>query len=409
MPRAGMPTPVTAFSFSPMMRTYVNEDLMSEPAAVMRPMERTPPALHPLAKASGYCTSILRTSASGIFWLPLPTPMAQKPTVAPASLATGSTASASLSMSGTTTSRTLGMSPNSSVRLRFTTATCLTAGLAASRFTICRPTFPVEPSTTAEEGAGLLTSLPAPPRSGGGPQQVGVAEHGGVEHVCLVGCLCPIPSLHRFRETGKLQVSIGVAGSIENVLKPGPPGNARRVEPVGLHLKELVIEASNLSLGGISSGEVVECQFAELLAGGLEVGDTILELLQRQHIGIDLVVVLQLGEKAPQRRAIGPKVEWQDVRVCEPQRHQTPDARHGDVISKSRITDAGHPEVIVVGRMIYAVVAGKPEVDYGSSQMIQKHRVVGAAADSRLDQIGISGRGREFLAPHRCSAPRLVQ
>ena len=46
-------------------------------------------------------------------------------------------------------------------------------------------------------------------------------------------------------------------------------------------MKELVIEASNLSLGGISSGEVVECQFAELLAGGLEVGDTILELLQK--------------------------------------------------------------------------------------------------------------------------------
>ena len=57
---------------------------------------------------------------------------------------------------------------------------------------------------------------------------------------------------------------------------------------------------------------------AQLLAGGLEVGDTILELLQRQHIGIDLVVALQLGEKAPQRCAIGPKVERQDVRVCEP-------------------------------------------------------------------------------------------
>jgi hypothetical protein len=44
----------------------------------------------------------------------------------------------------------LGLPLNSSVCLRFTTTTCLTAGLAASRFTICRPTFPVDPSTTAE-------------------------------------------------------------------------------------------------------------------------------------------------------------------------------------------------------------------------------------------------------------------
>ena len=54
--------------------------------------------------------------------------------------------------SGTTTSRTLDMRSNSSVCLRFTTNTAVTAGLVASRFTICRPTFPVEPSTTAEYG-----------------------------------------------------------------------------------------------------------------------------------------------------------------------------------------------------------------------------------------------------------------
>jgi hypothetical protein len=47
--------------------------------------------------------------------------------------------------------RCIGVSKDNAGR-RFTTTTCLTAGLTANRFTICRPTFPVEPSTTAEYG-----------------------------------------------------------------------------------------------------------------------------------------------------------------------------------------------------------------------------------------------------------------
>ena len=88
--------------------------------------------------------SILRTSSSAIFALPLPTPNAAS--AMSTSLACGASSSASLSMF-TTTCRTLGFA--SSAWRRVTTITLLHSGLSTSRCRMCRPTLPVAPSNIA--------------------------------------------------------------------------------------------------------------------------------------------------------------------------------------------------------------------------------------------------------------------
>ena len=127
-------------------------------------------------------------------------------------------------------------------------------------------------------------------------------------------------------------MGVGVAGRIQNVLEPRTSRNALRVEPIGLHLQQLVIEASDLLRIGAAGGEIVERQFAQLLAGSLERGDSIGKARKRQSRRIDLVGTLQIVEKTLQRRGVGRKVERQNIGVGEPQRHQSPDARQSDVV-----------------------------------------------------------------------------
>src|ERR1700722_1533737 len=83
----------TAFSFSPMIFVYFIPAAGSAPTAVMTPHTRAPPALAARQKACGYAISILRTSSSGIFALPLPTPNAASATSTP--WACGATCSSS--------------------------------------------------------------------------------------------------------------------------------------------------------------------------------------------------------------------------------------------------------------------------------------------------------------------------
>src|ERR1019366_8900187 len=90
--------------------------------------------------------SILRTSSSGIFALPLPTPNAASATSTP--WACGATSSSSRSMV-TTTSETLG-SAKASVLRRVTTTTFLHSGFLIRSCTMRPPPFPVAPSTIAE-------------------------------------------------------------------------------------------------------------------------------------------------------------------------------------------------------------------------------------------------------------------
>ena len=51
----------------------------------------------------------------------------------------------------------------------------------------------------------------------------------------------PVALFHRFGQPGKLQMCIGVARSVQQMLEPRPPGNSIRIEPVRLHLQELLI------------------------------------------------------------------------------------------------------------------------------------------------------------------------
>src|SRR5580692_8294090 len=151
-PRKSNRTDSTAFSFSPMIFGYFIPALGSAPAAVMTPHTRAPPALAARQKASGQAISILRTSSSGIFALPLPTPNAASATSTP--WACGATSSSSRSML-TTTSKTLG-SAKASVLRRVTTTTFLHSGLLIRSCTMRPPTFPVAPSTIAEYCAFVI-------------------------------------------------------------------------------------------------------------------------------------------------------------------------------------------------------------------------------------------------------------
>ncbi len=89
--------------------------------------------------------SILRTSSSAIFALPLPTPNAASAMSTP--WACGVSSSSSLSMF-TTTCCTLGFASSATLR-RVTTTTFLHSGLCTSRCRMCPPTLPVAPSNIA--------------------------------------------------------------------------------------------------------------------------------------------------------------------------------------------------------------------------------------------------------------------
>src|SRR2546430_2232258 len=99
---------------------------------------------------------------------------------------------------------------------------------------------------------------------------------------------------------------------------------------------------------------------------------------------------------------------WMSL-IGDPAFDQTPNASKGDVVFERRITDVRHPIMIVVHRVIHTVVAGKSEIDNRPTEMIQKHRMIGAAADARFDERAVEWRSASFRIAHRGGAPGFVQ
>ena len=114
-------------------------------------------------------------------------------------------------------------------------------------------------------------------------------------------------------------------------------------------------------------------------------------------------------QKLFQRRGVKAEVKRENVRVRETQRDEAPDARQGDVVLERGIADMLHPVVIVVHGVVHAVVARKIEVDHWPAEMIEEHRVVGAAADACFHQRAVERRSASLRIAHRRGAPCFVQ
>src|SRR2546430_2899266 len=123
-----------------------------------------------------------------------------------------------------------------------------------------------------------------------------------------------------------------------------------------------------------------------MVARFLEFGDSSVKPFQWKKPRLDFVLLFEFAQEPFKGRCVEAEVKGENVRVGETKCDQTPNASRGDEVFGRRIIDVRHPIMIVVHRVIHAVVAGTSEIDNRPTEMIQKHSMIGAAADARIYQ-----------------------
>jgi len=113
-----------------------------------------------------------------------------------------------------------------------------------------------------------------------GTQQLGIFLYSFFEPRRLLIRQFPIGFLYGLGQPGEFQVRIGVPRCIKKVLKPGAPRNAVGIEPVGFHLKKLIIEALQFFRRNISCKEIARGHFVQEVACLFEVRDAGMQALQ---------------------------------------------------------------------------------------------------------------------------------
>src|ERR1700694_3086717 len=145
------------------------------------------------------------------------------------------------------------------------------------------------------------------------------------------------------------------------------------------------------------------------VARSFEFGDSNVKPLHWKTPLSCFVFLFELAQKLFKRRSVEAEVKRKNVRVGETKRHETPDASEGDVVFERGVADVRHPVMIVVHRVIDAVVAVKSEIDHRPAEMVQKHSVIGAAANARFDEGAVERRSARFRIARRGGAPGFVQ
>ena len=92
------------------------------------------------------------------------------------------------------------------------------------------------------------------------------------------------------------------------------------------------------------------------------------------------------------------KVEGEEIGVREAQRCHSPELRHERVVSVSGVAEVVHPEEVVVGRVVDAVIAFESQAENGDADEVQEYGVIRSAADAGVGESVIKDAGTAELA-----------
>src|SRR5216684_7894029 len=122
-----------------------------------------------------------------------------------------------------------------------------------------------------------------------------------------------------------------------------------------------------------------------------------------------IVFLLKLAKKLSQRRAIEAEIKRQNIRIRKAQSNEAPHTREGDVVFKRGIADMRHPVVIVIHGVVDAIFAAKTKIEHRTAEVVEKHGVIGTAADACFDEPTVRGWSGSFRIAHARSAPGFVK